>query len=256
VQPYADDEHAALYDLFYSDYDDDLALYDNFARRGETASLEIGVGTGRVALHLAQQELDVCGLDSSPAMLRRLAAKLAERGLSKRVRAVEGDVRSFELAEHFDLIFCAANTFQHLTTTDDQVAALGSCAKHLTPGGVFVAKLDSPSNVDWSEDVAGLRLSGARVDPASGETVMRFTARQAHASTMTTDVTQLYDRIGRDGTVRRHAIEYSLKYMTPDELALLLQRAGLRLLQMYGDHELSPFDAASDSMIFVAGLEG
>jgi hypothetical protein len=128
--------------------------------------------------------------------------------------------------------------------------------RHLTPGGVFVAKLQAPGSVDWNEGAAGVELSGTRIDPETGEAVMRMTARRAFAGTLMTDVTHIYDRIGRDGTIRRKVIDYTLKYMTPDELTLLLSRAGMRLLHLYGDHDLSPFDAASDSMIFVAGTEG
>jgi SAM-dependent methyltransferase len=145
MDPYGDEELATLYDLFYSDYDEDVAMYDGFARRGETASLELGIGTGRIALRLARAGLDVVGIDAAPHMLRRLRAKLtAEPELAKRVRAIECDMRAFFLGERFDLIFCAANTLQHLLTSDDQISAFLSVARHLTTGGVFVAKLDSP----------------------------------------------------------------------------------------------------------------
>jgi SAM-dependent methyltransferase len=255
VEPYGD-AHTALYDLFYADYDEDLEMYENFARRSETPSLELGTGTGRVALHLARAGLHVVGIDSAPAMLARLRAKLDDDALmASRVRVCDGDMRSFELGERFDLIFCAANTFQHLTTTADQVAAFRCCARHLTAGGVFVAKIQSPRGVDWSAEDAPLRNQGTRIDPKTGETLIRFASRQPEATTLTTVETRIYDRIGKDGTVRRQITEFAMKYMTPDELALVLQRARMRLLHLYGDHDLSPFDAASDSMVFVAGLE-
>jgi len=73
---YADDELAALYDLEHDSVDGDLDLYTQFARRGEPPSLELGVGSGRVALHLARQGLPVVGIDSSLRMLARLEAKL------------------------------------------------------------------------------------------------------------------------------------------------------------------------------------
>jgi SAM-dependent methyltransferase len=255
-EPYADTELAALYDLFYADYADDLAMYESFARRGEPPALELGTGTGRVALHLARAELAVVALDGAPPMLDRLRSLSPGAGVSERIQATEGDMRAFELNQRFDLILCAANTFQHLLTTEDQLSALRCIGAHLTPGGAFVAKLESPGAVEWDAGEATLRLAATRTDPDTGETVMRFAARSATASAMRTRTTQLYDRIAHDGRVRRRVIEYELKYTPPDELALLMSHAGLRLMHMYGDYDLSPYADDSDSMIVVAGLEG
>jgi SAM-dependent methyltransferase len=256
MDPYAGDELAALYDLFYANYADDLAMYESFARRGETPVLELGAGTGRVALHLARAGIDVVALDGSPSMLNRFRVAMAAEAMAKRIRIVEADIRSFEIGERFDLIFCAANTFQHILETADQLAALRCVAAHLTTGGVFVAKLQPVSAVDWGADVGELKLAETRIDPMTGERVMRLNAQRARAAALRTDVTRIYDRIGGDGTVRRRITQYTLKYTTPDELNLLLERSGLRLHHLYGNHDLSPFGASSDSMIFVAGLEG
>jgi SAM-dependent methyltransferase len=252
--PYADDELAALYDLFYAEYDEDVVMYENFARRGETAALELGIGSGRVALRLARAGMDVVGIDGSPHMLARLNAALAkDPSIAKRVRAVEGDMRSFSLDERFDVAFCAANTFQHLLTSDDQIATLRSVAAHLAPGGVFVAKLQSPRAVDWSGDSGEVQQQPSKVDPQSGETIMRFAARVAVPGRLSVHNTRMYDRIGADGAVRRRVNEYTLKYTTLDELHLLIRAAGMRLLHVYGDYDLSPFTEDSDSMIFVGG---
>jgi SAM-dependent methyltransferase len=255
TDPYADADLAALYDLFYGDYDEDVAMYENFARRGKTPALELGIGTGRVALRLARAGLDVVGIDGSPAMLARLRAALdAEPTIAKRVRAVEADMRDFKLEERFDLIFCAANTFQHLLTSEDQIAVLRCVAAHLSPGGVFVAKLQSPRDVDWGAEDGSMQIQQPKIDPATGETIMRFAARVALPATMCVRNTRMYDRIANDGTIRRRVSEYTLKYTTESELRLVLDVAGMRLLHLYGDHDLSPFTEDSDSMIFVGGL--
>jgi SAM-dependent methyltransferase len=252
--PYDDARLAALYDLFYGDYDDDVALYESFARRGETPVLELGIGSGRVALRLARAGIDVVGIDSSPHMLARLRAALdAEPPVAKRVRALQADLRDFSVGERFDLVFCAANTFQHLLTTDDQVATLRCIAAHLSDGGIFVTKLQSPRAVDWGAEGGGLQLQPSKLDPATGEIVMRFAARLALPASMCVRNTRIYDRIAADGSVRRSVMEYTLKYMTADELRLVLDAAGMRLLHLYGDHDLSPFTEDSDSMIIVGG---
>jgi SAM-dependent methyltransferase len=253
---YDDDELAALYDLFYGDLTYDLPMYESFARRGESAVLELAAGTGRVALFLARAGIDVVALDSAPAMLRRLQAAVDGDGsLAARVKVIEADMRGFRLDQRFGLVFCAINSFQHLLTTDDQLAALRCVRAHLSPGGIFVAELRSPAAVDWSATDALLQHNESRIDPATGERIDRIAAVRAHPGTLRRDTTFFFDRIGADGAVRRRVFDYTLKYTTPDELALLLRAAGLRLAQLYGDCDLSPFTESSDSMIVVAERE-
>jgi SAM-dependent methyltransferase len=254
LDPYADDELAALYDLSFGDSDYDIAMYENFARRGDTPSLELGIGTGRVALRLARAGLDIVGIDASRAMLARLRSALdGDPALSKRVRFVEADMREFALGERFDLVFCVGNTFQHLLTTSDQIAALRCAAAHLTPGGVFVAKIDSPAAIDWNAGDASLKLEARSVDPGSGETLMRFSARRPIPAIMHVEHTLLYDRVAEDGSIRRRIVDFTFKYTAPDEMRLVMAAAGMRLLHVYGDHDLSPFTNDSDSMIVVGG---
>jgi hypothetical protein len=73
---------------------------------------------------------------------------------------------------------------------------------------------------------------------------------------MLTSATWIFDRVNPQGQMRRRSFEVTLRLTGQQELRLLLERAGMRLHHLYGDFDLSPFDASSDSMIFVAGLEG
>jgi SAM-dependent methyltransferase len=253
--PYADDELAELYDLFFSDYVDDVPMYEQFARRGETPSLELGVGGGRVALHLARAGLDVVGVDLAGPMMRVLRRKIAaEPSLERHLRVVEGDMRDFDLGERFDHVYCAANTFQHLLTTDEQVAALRCVARHLAPGGVFVAELRAIGAIDWGATQGMLRLRDTRVHAPTGESVSRFEAWNAAANRLQTMATWVYDRVAADGTVRRRSFEVTLRITGRDEMTLLLQRAGLSVRNVYGGFDLSHFDDDSVSMVVVAGL--
>src|SRR4029079_18097863 len=138
LDEYCDDEVAALCDLHYDDWEYDLALYEGFARRSEMAALELMAGSGRVALHLARSGHRVVAVDNAPHMLARLSSKLDDvtRG---RVRIVEADVREFELDERFDLIYIALCSFELMHSGVDQVEVLERVARHLAPGGVFVA---------------------------------------------------------------------------------------------------------------------
>ncbi len=255
-EAYADDELAALYDLAYAGADDDLPLYEQFARRGELPSLELGVGSGRVALHLARRGLHLVGIDSSLSMLARLQAAL-DRETAPRLRLVEADMRDFDLGEKFDLVYCALDTFEHLLTAEDQLATLRCVAKHMAKGGIFVAQLRALGVVDWSPRERPLLVEWTRPDPRRHGVVTKMSSMRSSPSQQTTTTTLIFDGApAAGGPVRRRAFEVTLRVTGLPEMELLLDRAGLCLAAVYGDVALSPFTDESDTMILVAEAKG
>lgn len=247
---YGDDELAALYDLVYDGYDDDIELYEQFARRGSGPVLELCAGSGRVTLPLLARGVDVVVLDSSAPMLARLRQRGPESGT---LRIVEGDMRSFALDERFELVFCAFGSFEQLLSTEDQVAALRCVARHLAPAGRFVAELRSLTAIDWDPEPTLLH-DWTRPDAETGESITKLRSQSASRSRQVTMDTIIFDRTASDGTVRRRQIEVAMRAIGRFELELLLSAAGLRLIDVYGDTDLSPYSDASDRMIVVAGL--
>lgn len=253
LDEYADDEVAALYDLQYDDWDDDLALYESFARRSDTPALELMAGSGRVALHLARSGRDVVAVDNAPHMLARLRTKL-DTETTPRVRIIEADIREFDLGEKFDLVFIALCSFELLHDQHDQLAVLERVVRHLASGGAFVMELRSLTAIDWSHEPSALRLEWHRTDPATGEYITKLHSATSSRSRQMTLDTIVFDRLRRDGAVHRRVLEIALRTFGRYEIELLLARAGLRLAHIYGDAELSPYDDSSDSMIIVAEL--
>ncbi|MBF6600838.1 MAG: class I SAM-dependent methyltransferase [Dehalococcoidia bacterium] len=253
--PYESDDLAELYDFVWGEPDDDARLYEQFARRGETPSLELGVGSGRIALSLARAKLDVVGLDASRPMLRRLEAAL-DASLRRRLRLVEADMRDFSLGERFDLVYCAANTFQHLLTTDDQIACLRCVAAHLAPGGLYVMQLRAPRAIDWGIERTPLELRWTRALPDGHDLLQRFDSTVVSAARQTATTTHLFDRVSADGGVSRRIVAYTLRYAPLSELTLLIEGAGMRVTAVYGDAQLSPYSDESDTIIVVSELEG
>lgn len=257
---YDDEELGSLYDLVYDGYDDDLGLYEQFAARGETPSLELAVGSGRVALHLARQGHEVVGVDAARHMLERLRGRLDDE-TSGRVRLVEADMRDFDLGETFDLVYCAFFSFEQLLTTAEQLAALACVRKHLAPAGVFVMEVRNLTAVDWSDEASQgegspLQYDWTRADSATGEMITKMRASAVSRAAQRTLDTIIFDRQAADGTVRRRTLEVSLRVTGRYEMELLLRQAGLKLRALYGGADLSPFDDRSDSMVVVAELEG
>ena len=248
--PYAD--LADLYDLDFGGFTADLPMYENFARRCELPVLEIGVGTGRVALQLARAGFVVWGIDSSPAMLERARSK-ADDSLASRLHLVQADMRDFDLSQQFDLALCPAGGFQHLLTTDDQVSCLASVRRHLAPGGLFVADLRSLTAIDWAASRTPATLEWSRTDPATSDTVTKLVSVRLDGACQVLRQTHVYDRMTPTGTlVERRITEFDLRLVGRYEMEHLLERPGLELVQLYGDYDLGPYAADSENMLVVA----
>ena len=187
-------------------------------------------------------------------MLARLRSRLDE-ATAPRVKLVEADMRSFDLGQRFDMAFCAFGSFEQLLTTDDQLACLSAVAKHLAPGGVFVAELRSLTAIDWDAEPQLLH-EWTRPDPANGGQISKLRSVATSRARQITIDTVIFDRTAADGTVSRRIIEVPMRAIGRFELEHLLDRAGLRLDALYGDTALSPYTDESDSMIFVAELQG
>jgi hypothetical protein len=155
------------------------------------------------------------------------------------------------------MVYVAANTFQHLLTTEEQQACLRCVARHLQPGGIFAMGVRSPASVSWDEasaEWAPLLLNWTRTDPETGEQVMKFVADHPDAERMVRRLTYVFDRVAKDGVVRRSVFETELRHSTQAELTLLLQQVGLRVTHVYGDYDLTPV-GIGENLVFVARAE-
>jgi SAM-dependent methyltransferase len=241
-----------LFDLDCGDFAEDLPFYENLARRCEGPILELGVGTGRVAIPLARAGFEVWGIDSSEVMLERAGCKTGPSPAAK-LHLLVGDMRDFELGREFDLIFAGLGGFHHLLTSGDQTACLRCVQRHLAPGGLFACDLRPPFHNDWDSGVSvPLYHDWTRVLPSTGETVMKLRSVHVDRVQQVQHETHVYDRHTSDGTVRRLTAEVDLRFTTRYEMESLLSEAGLEVEQVYGDFDLSPRDEYSEYMITVA----
>lgn len=248
------DDLARFYDLDHASVRDDVEMYRQFAARTGGPVLELGCGTGRIALPLARDGHQVTAVDISSGMLAVLRARLAQEppDVAARVQIVQMDMRRLVLNREFALALCPLNTFMHMTTQADQMAVLGSAYRHLIPGGRLVVDVASPLAMLLIPGGEALSLQSELRDEVSGQTVQKFTsARFDHARQMQY-LTLLYDEVGADGAVRRSTLRTELRYVFRFEMQLLLERAGFSVEEVYGSADLEPYDALSEKMIFVA----
>lgn len=246
---------APIYDFAYWDFTEDVDFYENLARIHDAPVLELGVGTGRVAVRLSAAGFQVTGVDESASMLERARSNMKEAQIpGERLNLVQAGMSDFDLSERFGLVFVAANTFQHLLTTAQQKACLQCAARHLVPGGVFAMSIRSPVSVSWDDAgvPAPLLLDWTRRDPETGETVMKMVGAEPDPARMTRRLTYVYDRVAADGAVKRIIFETELRYSSQAEIESLLQEAGLRVTHVYGDYDLVPVGPSTEQLIFVA----
>lgn len=251
---------AHYYDLEYRDYADDLDFYRQFAQWNDVGRerpvLELGCGTGRVTLALAEAGFDVTALDSSAGMLEVCRLYAEERGLGGKITFVQGDMQEpgdLPVA-HFGLAICALNTFAYLPTTTDQLRMLRAVHSLLAPGGRLLLDLTPPVPGLLTPDNGEMLHQGSFSDDESGGVLHKFVTGAVRHATQTHSVTIFYDYEQPDGTLTRLSQPLSFRWTGRYEMALLLAAACYTLDNVYGDYELGEYGEGSERMIFAAGL--
>ena len=200
---------------------------------GEGAALELGVGTGRIALPLSQRGVQVHGIDLSAAMVARLQAKPGADAIGVTI----GDFATARVEGTFRLAYLVFNTIMNLTTQDGQVNCFRNAAAHLEPGGCFVIEVMVPDL--------------QRLPP--GETVRPFTVTPTRLGFDEYDVvTQRlvsHHYSVRDGKFEATSVPF--RYVWPAELDLMARIAGLRLRERWSDWHRQPFTSESTSHVSV-----
>lgn len=212
---------AAHYDDMLGEWANVEPAVDFLAAFGGPA-LELGVGTGRIALPLAARGVEVHGIDLSEAMV----SKLREKGGDLPVAI--GDFSTTHVDGEFALVYLVFNTIMNVTTQRGQVAVFENAARHLRPGGCFVVEVGMPDlrALPWGE--THVRFSPTGVDEYD-------VARQS--------LTSHHDR--PNGGVW----SIPFRYVWPEEMDLMARVAGLRLRERYEDWDRSPYTHESRKTI-------
>ncbi len=248
---------ARYYDLENADFIEDLDFWLELAEESGDPVLELGCGTGRVLLHLARRGHAVTGLDNSPEMLARLESKGVQLNGPTRARLdvsiVRADMKDFTTEQHFRLALMPFNTFMHLLTLEDQIAALSCIRKHLQPGAALALDMPNPGEAYAAPaGEQGLTLERTFMDGESGSAVQQFSSVAVDRAAQLAHITWLYDAVAPDGAVQRAIVPLTLRYTFPGEMRLLLEKCGFTLAHLYGDYQRAPFADGSPRMIVVA----
>ena len=246
------DLYARFYDPDLGDFDADLPMYELFAARCGSPILELGCGTGRVLIPLARLGHRITGIDASTAMLEQAREKIAAEDLQDRVTLAEQAMGELALEEKFSLAFAALNSFAHLHSTDEQLAALARIRHHLNPGGLLVLDMFNPDLARLLDARGQVALARVMEGPSAGGRTMRFTTDEVDLGRQLIHTTYIVDEIDTGGQVRRTLFPFTLRYVFRYELELLLRHAGFEVEAIYGSCELDEFDGESEKLIAVA----
>jgi ubiquinone/menaquinone biosynthesis C-methylase UbiE len=246
-------EPARWYDLrdFSSLHDEQFFL--KMAEKFGPRVLECAVGTGRLAIPLAQAGFEVCGIDRDPSMLAWAEKKWeAVRAEAKgSLRLVCADVTVFNPRKRFDMAFIAFNTFLTLASLEHREAALQCVRRSLTPNGRFIIDLYQPDINAYAGDQPESR-DFVLMDPESGGVVERYSWTRRDMSTQQVHVSLEYRWTDPDGTSRRETTTFPMCVIFPVEMELLLRQNGFEVERICGDHDDSRFHKHSPRMIFIA----
>jgi SAM-dependent methyltransferase len=231
TEDYFGEEVAARYDESAADMEVDPVVDFLAALAGDGAVLELGIGTGRIALPLVQRGVRVAGIDLSTAMV----AKLREKPGGEEIQVAIGDFATTRIEGTFSLAYLVFNTINNLTKQDWQVACFENAAAHLEPGGCFVIEVGIPK-LRW-------------LPP--GQRFVPFAVGSEHLGFDEYDVAE-------QGLISHHyypqegeQVSMPFRYVWPSELDLMARIAGMRLRERWSGWRREPFTAESGKHVSV-----
>jgi SAM-dependent methyltransferase len=258
----------ALYDSFIADYYDespvvkgrqqDVGFYRDAARDFGDPVLELGCGTGRITMALAETGKRITGLDLSERMLERAVTKRAGLRVEarERVHLVQGDMTRFDLGEKFRLIIIPFRPFQHLLEVRHQMDCLDCVRKHLAPGGRLILDVFQ-TDAERIHDPVHMREALVTEYKTMDGRQVRITERVAafHRAEQRNDVEMIFSIAHPGGRQERLVFAWPLRYFFRYEVEHLLARCEFRVAAEYGDFDRTPIRDDSPEMIFVAEAE-
>ncbi len=223
------DKIADVYDEWYAQLDTSGAVDLLAELAGPGPLLELGIGTGRLALPLAERGLEVHGIDASQAMVAKLRGKPG----GDRIPVTIGDFAELEVEGRFTLVAVAFSTIFSLRSQEEQVRCFRNVADHLTEDGLFVVEAFVPdvSRFDRNQRAS---VSKVRSDEVMLETTQHDPLQQRIDSQHV---------VVRETGIKMYPV--SIRYAYPSELDLMARLAGLQLRERWGGWRREPLSASS-----------
>jgi SAM-dependent methyltransferase len=252
------DPWADFYDIIHTGLDGERDYFVAKSRELAVETLEIGCGTGRLAIPIAQEGIDITGLDDSAKMLVRCREnKKATGRLSGKITLHRGDMCNFDLKRSFPFVFMAYRTFMHALTPEAQRSCLASVRRHLSDDGLFILSTWAarPSLIqravggpfaDTLREVARYRI------PENARTLVHYhRARYDEHRQLLIEDHDLHEINVRGKIERKHHAPLVRAWTTPREMLHLVTASGFVPETVLGDYFGTPFGEGSTEMIWL-----
>jgi SAM-dependent methyltransferase len=227
----------------------DVAFWQRLAAAQDGPVLELGCGTGRIAVPVARAGARIVGIDRSEEMLARARTRVMRARLGGRLALVRGDIRDLPFAGRtkFSAVLAAYGILQSLTREADLTRTFASVARVLRRGGIFAIDV-VPDLPKWDEYRNRISLSGRRGRHTTLTLVE--TVRQDRAKRLTIFDQEYRERRGSERRVHRFSLTF--RTLTVPQMRRRLERAGFRILAVLGDYQGGPWDPRADVWIILA----
>lgn len=247
---------AKFYDWRMEGDEEDITFYAQLAKEYGGPVLELGCGTGRITLPIAEAGIEAVGLDLSDPMLNVARHKLSQmsREVQSKIQFVQGNMADFSLEGRFSLIILPNNQFRELMSNKDQLSCLRCIGFHLNDGGSFIIDLINPFrsiSYGTTGDVFHRKVGYCEETGTIVECLFKTTS--VNLMEQWTETETIYVEHLEDGTTIRHAGRDRLRYIFPGELDLLLENSGFEVTGKWGGYDRSILEDDSPRMIIRAG---
>lgn len=247
------DKVARFYDYEQEGFVRDIPFYVKYAKNCNGEVLELASGTGRILIPIAKEGIQCTGLDASNQMLDIAREKICtlDKDLQRNIDLVHGTMDKFEFDKNFSLIIIAFRPFQCLLTKEQQESCLSCVRKHLDDEGIFILDLFVPRHDYLAKQKRSVDL-GEFYDKENDLYVRRRAEDEYNLANQTLKEDRFYEWTDKQGNFHRQKWSFKLSYLFRYEAQLLLEKYGLRVEDVFGDFDKSPYNYYSGEQIFVA----
>jgi ubiquinone/menaquinone biosynthesis C-methylase UbiE len=227
----------------------DVPFWRTVALNAGGTMLELGAGTGRIAIPLARAGVRVVGIDRSEPMLARARQRVTRAKLQRRVRLVRGDIRFLPFKKPFEMVLAPYGMLQSLLRERDLQATLAAVHRVLKKGGTFGVELvaDLPS---WQEYEKRISLTGWRRRPGGAHVTLTETVRQDRKKGLTIFDQQFTERRDRKKVSRTFSLAF--RTLTVPQMVRRLEKAGFEITALLGDYRGREWDPRADVWVILA----
>lgn len=244
------------YDFFSrgsNNLDQDITYFVELAKQTGGPVIELGCGTGRCSIAIAQQGIEVISVDFSAEKLGQAKKKAEDLGLSHRIKWIEASITNFQVpGKSFPLTIMPDRSFLQLINVRDQLNALKCIRRHLNEGGMFAFHVFVP-HMKKLMDMEGKYTFRGSFSASGDEEVEVYDFIELDTFNQLVNIKRYLERFTNRGkSLNRTKTKIRLRYISPSELSHLLAVCGFKIQNRYGSFYRAPFDASSEELIVEA----